>query len=126
MDQPLLDSETMDEIYRFQGGGGETCVERLFDGTRTLAQVCEDGGISATRGLALVERLTRRGELVVLDPQISGFSTLDEAFFASEVAVDEWDWDEPVERATTRVRKALGRLRDRLAHRPHMAPAAAH
>jgi hypothetical protein len=123
--QPLLDSETMDEIYRFQGGAAG-CVERLFDGTRTLAQVCEEGGMSATRALALVERLTGRGELVLLDPQTSGFSPLDEAFFASEVAVDEWEWDEPAEPATSRMRRALGRLRDRLVHRPRLAAATAH
>ena len=125
MYQPLLDSETMDEVYFFQGAAAEAC-ERLFDGTRTLAQICEEGGISATRGLALVERLTRQGDLVLLDPgETSGFSTLDESFFASEVAVDECEWDPPAEPVMTRFFDALGRLCDRLVHRPRLAPATA-
>lgn len=116
---PVLDPETMARVYRFHGRDAGRLNE-LFDGKRTLAQVCDEGGISVTRGLALVERLTRRGELAVIEPATekpSGFSTLDEAFFSSEVPIDEWECEEPAEPATTRMRKALTRLRDRLVPR---------
>jgi len=88
----------------------------LFDGVRTVAQICADGGVSITRALRLVDRLTRLDVLVVVlregsrgapDPTVrlggapsggagcvpriggsSGFSVSDEAFFASEVKDD--------------------------------------
>jgi hypothetical protein len=89
----------------------------LFDGSRTVEQVCKQSQISVTKGLAIVRKLTCEGVLhrakhapeatfamehadtlldltpppaALIDEQ--GFSPEEEAFFNSEVEPsDEWE-----------------------------------
>lgn len=88
----------------------------LFDGSRTVEQVCRQSQISVTKGLAIVRKLTCEGILhrsrpspevafameradtlrdlsfpsELIDEQ--GFSPEEEAFFNSEVEpIDEWE-----------------------------------
>ena len=72
---------------------GSRSVARLFDGLRTVAQICAAGGVSITRGLSLVDQLVRRALLVAVRsvPRLAkgNFSASEEAFFASDVKDDE-------------------------------------
>jgi hypothetical protein len=88
----------------------------LFDGSRTVEEVCRQSQISVSKGLAIVRKLTGEGilhrpsaeaasaleradTLLDLSPlptelteRIDGFSPEEEAFFNSEVeATDEWE-----------------------------------
>lgn len=82
----------------------------LFDGTNTVVQVCEQMQISVATGLAIVRKLLAKG-ILESAPRVcrlssrakpaepaepaelsSGFSTAEEAFFATEVRpIDECD-----------------------------------
>ena len=72
---------------------GSRSVARLFDGLRTVAQICAAGGVSITRGLSLVDQLARLALLVAVRsvPRLAegGFTESEEAFFASDVKDDE-------------------------------------
>ena len=74
----------------------------LFDGKRSLADVCDAAQISVPKGQAVVRKLTQLGIVGTRLPQARGdttagrsapgFSALEEAFFASEVSpIDECD-----------------------------------
>jgi len=88
-------------------------VAHLFDGSRSLREVCALARISMTHGLSLAGRLAESGVLLSADVGVA-FSPQEEAFFASEVQVTD---DLEVEEPRSRWRPLGGfmeRLRDRL------------
>jgi hypothetical protein len=88
-------------------------VARLFDGRRTLLEVCDEAGISMTHGLTIVEKLAGSGVLLPIVPE-AAFSTQEEAFFASELRPDD-ELEEPAVAPRWRPLGVLvDRLRDRL------------
>ena len=105
-----LDPEDLDAVYTLRDRSrlrhlprGDRGVARLFDGRRTLAQICADSGVSITHGISLADRLARLDLLVAVPrersraarssvlrlAECSSFSESEEAFFASEVQDDE-------------------------------------
>jgi hypothetical protein len=78
-------------------------IARLFDGSRSLAAVCEQSALSLDKGRAVVSRLSAMGILLATDPvsetsqapaDLGGpFSPIEEDFFSAEV-VDDDPWDE--------------------------------
>ena len=78
-------------------------IVSFFDGSRTLAQVCEEAQISVSKGEAVVKKLTQMGILQTARTGRSrttlsalteepAFTAEEEAFFASEVEpIDECD-----------------------------------
>jgi hypothetical protein len=99
-------------------------LARLFDGRRTVAEICASGGVSLTSGLSLVEMLGRlrlladvpstagRSSMLQIEGPESGFSELDEAFFASQVP-DDGSAEAPP-RAGTRVLCTFRQVADRV------------
>jgi hypothetical protein len=86
-------------------------VAARCDGARTLAEVCAEARVSLTRGLLAAARLTTMG---MIAPSRTGFTSLEEAFFASEVQpIDECD--EPFAGPGDRFGQILSRLVVRLA-----------
>jgi hypothetical protein len=81
-------------------------VARLFDGRRTVAEVCRLAGISETGAFTLVEGLIRRG-VIFSTTRLSGFSAFEESFFASEVTAAE-EGDDPLEPSWSQ--RVFGRL----------------
>jgi hypothetical protein len=84
----------------------------LFDGQRTLLQVCQETGLGLAKGQAVAAKLVGLG---VLQPAPAGdgraFDELEEAFFASEVQpIDEAD-DEVGPSLAEKVRRLLNRVR---------------
>ena len=100
-------------------------IAKLFNGERTVAEVFAEAQISEARGLAIVRKLTSLGVIRTVRTTVTalprsqarnGFSELEEAFFAAEVApIDECDL--PFQSWTDRIRDAIGGLihRDSLA-----------
>ena len=98
----LLDRSDLRRLPR-----GARIVARLFDGRRSLAQICAAAGVSITSGLSLVDRLARLDLLVGVCRQLArvarrsvprivealGFSETEEAFFASEVQAEDLEED---------------------------------
>ena len=87
----------------------------LFNGKRPLDQVCELCGISLGKGRAVAYKLAQLGTLERLcgvGDKPDDFSWEEEAFFASELpAVDACDL--PFETFSSKVKKALGKIRRR-------------
>lgn len=122
-------SETLDlsQVYQpvrgHRGVAGLPAAVRkiveLFDGRRSMAEVAEAARISEARLDAVVRKLTSCGmlrpqgrpprTLRAMPATRSGFSELEEAFFASEVApIDECDL--PFETVGERLMRAVGAL----------------
>lgn len=98
-------------------------ILKLFDGERTVSEVCQAAQISETKGCAVVKKLSAMGiikpvittptstnlelensETLLLVPHLetSVFSSDEEAFFASEIAsIDECD--EPVQTLSEKI-----------------------
>jgi hypothetical protein len=109
-------------------------ITSLFDGRRTLAEVCSISQISVGKGQAVVRKLTQLGILGTVVPRQSltnlsgqpgnparratqGFSPEEEAFFAKEVEpIDECD--EPFETLGDRVSLFISDLMLRLTGSP--------
>jgi hypothetical protein len=87
----------------------------FLDGQRTVVQLCTEAKVSLTSGLCLVDRLA---ELGIIAPapanrEDAGFTSLEEAFFASEVQpIDECD--EPFPSLGDRMSAAFSRAFCRL------------
>lgn len=86
---------------------------RLFGERRSLLEVCRCAGVPLPKGRAVVRKLVTLGVLKVerrAHPCVSGFTSQEEDFFASEVPpIDECN--EPFETLSERVRRLLQRLR---------------
>jgi hypothetical protein len=121
---PLVRELKQREIYRPRTREVErrplpTLVRKMLllcNGSRPVGEVFELAGVDDDKGRAVVDKLVRMGMLQRSDGRSerprSGFSSQEEAFFASKVApIDECD--EPFETLTSRMRKALGKLRGR-------------
>jgi hypothetical protein len=95
----------------------------LFDGRRSVKEVCNACQISEEKGAAIVRKLASMGILHTPRPTVatrtflsgSGFTAEDEAFFSSEVApIDECDEPFPPslsERITLFVSELILRLK---------------
>jgi len=82
----------------------------LFDGRRTLLEVSELVGIDLPTARAAADKLCALGVIRLVGGREDGFSALDEAFFASEVApIDECNLSYPS--LGDRVRRLLTRGR---------------
>ncbi len=97
-------------------------LARQIDGARTVAQVCAEAGLSLTQGILAVTRLANLGIITLAerdeatDRDSAGFTSVEEAFFASEVQpIDECD--EPFPRPSDRLGQALSRAFARLGER---------
>ena len=120
------------EVYRLRAQQAEqqplpTLVRKMilmFNGRRSLDQVCELCGISLSKGRAVAHKLEKLGTLerlsdvvnLVNDPpppdEPDDFSWAEEAFFATELPpIDACDL--PFETFSSRVKKALGKIRRR-------------
>lgn len=91
----------------------------LFNGQRTLNQVCAEAQISVSTGRAVVKKLSGMGILRPVAPararsKAARFNDLDEEFFASEVVIPEHQEDEFQETRSERVGRLFNSLTQRL------------
>lgn len=90
-------------------------IARHFDGMRTVSEVCRAARVSMTRALAATTQLLEQGYITPIcdETEEPGFSSLEEAFFASEVeAIDECD--EPFVTPSQKILDFLFKLKLRL------------
>jgi hypothetical protein len=102
-------------------------IAKYFDGIRTVSEVCKAARVSMTRALATTTLLFDQGYIIPVcdEEESSDFSSLEEAFFASEVeAIDECD--EPFVTPSQKILDFLFKLKLRLSdslHTPRPVPA---
>lgn len=86
------------------------CMVALFGRDMTLEEVCEQLGIPQAKGVEVASKLTALGILDATGQQEDmGFSSLENAFFASAVPVIDL-CDEPFETLSMKMRRLLSRV----------------
>ncbi|MFH1130249.1 MAG: hypothetical protein V1754_02875 [Pseudomonadota bacterium] len=124
-----------EDLERYQLPALALRIATFFDGIRTADMVLKKARISEDRGLAVIKKLTSLKVIrpVLKDPNVtsmsriwpcpsfdSGFTALDEAFFATEVSpIDECDT--PFETWSTKTSQAFVGIIARLASK-HALP----
>lgn len=98
-------------------------IAKYFDGMRTVSEVCRAARVSMTRALATTTQLFDQGYITPVsdndsDEDSAGFSSLEEAFFASEVEVID-ECDEPFVTPSQKILDFLFKLKLRLSDSLH-------